>query len=181
MLEWLAEALTVIGLLASLALIILILKALIEKGGKSTHGDVLAVSQVNDTDSNPPEAEEFDREEAPARQESESQRLARTEKELAERDAKVKAERVRELQERERLIKRRETDDAAVAAPAASEPDGQKEELSKERQRILELIKKTEERYANGEMQESSFKSILSDYQRQIIDIDIKLRKKKGR
>jgi hypothetical protein len=180
MLEWVADILTVIGLLAALALIVLIVRALLKKVLKPRKEDVLAASSVSADSVSDEGREDLDEApEAPARQESEPQRLARMEKELAERDAKAKAEKIRELQERERIIKRRQQEDILVAASA--EPEEPKDEILKERQKILDLIKKTEERYAGGDMEEKSFKRILSDYQQQIIDIDIQLRKRKGK
>jgi hypothetical protein len=166
------------GLLVIVALSALILKALIGGGAARGADMVLASStQTANGPSNPPAGGsdgDDEPEEAPVREESESQRLTRTEKELGEREAKMKAEKIRELQEREKVVKRREDEEKAPP-----EPQKPKDELTSEKARLMDLIRKAEERYASGELEEKNFKRIVSSYQQQILDLDIQLKKRR--
>jgi len=104
--------------------------------------------------------------------ETETERLARIERELAEREAKSKAEKVSELEERAKIIHKKESE---TDAPDPPSPDIAR--LSEEKKQIEGLIKKAEARFDSGELEEKNFKMILLDYQNQIVDLDIKLRK----
>jgi type IV secretory pathway VirB10-like protein len=165
-----------VGIIA--LLILLILWELYKKFNASSEG-VLASSSSQDLPEAPkdkPDASTAEKPTAPPKQETEAQRLARMEKELSARDAKAKAEKVRELQEREKVIRKRKQEEAK---PQAEETP--KDNLVSERARLQDLIKKAEERYYGGELEEKNFKRIVSSYQQQIIDLDITLRKKKAR
>jgi hypothetical protein len=174
MYEDILDALIVAGVLAVLALIILILKAALEKRTREGPDQVLA-SDKGLGGGEPAKGDEPQAPLAPPRQESETQRLTRVEKELAGREAKTKGEKLKELLERERLIRMRNEESAQEPAKASQPQD----ELVGERARVEELIAKAEERFNLGELEEKNFKKIVSDYQEQIIDIDVKLRNKR--
>jgi uncharacterized membrane protein len=175
MMDMLMQALTIAGLLAILALIALIAKALWEGRG----GQELQAEQAFE------EAREASEEALGGRKpepkpgrESDAQRLARVERELAEREDKAKKEKMADLAEREHVIKMREVEEAKPPAPPEPEDTLKTQELEKTRGRIIELMGKAEERYAAGELEESNFKRIMSDYQQQVLDLDVKLKVK---
>ncbi len=176
MMEALLDGLIALSILAVLALITLILKEVL---GRRLHPESVVVHDEGGEKADSMSEEDKPDEAKPyARQESESERLKRTEKELAERESKVKAERIRELRERESVIKRRETDEAAKPVAADAETDTGR--LRAERERLEEMVKKAEERFASGELEERNYKMIVSDYQAQILDIDVKIRRGGG-
>ncbi|MBD3388264.1 MAG: hypothetical protein GF416_04220 [Candidatus Altiarchaeales archaeon] len=118
---------------------------------------------------------------SPPEKETEQQRLKRREKELAEREARVKAEKLKRLAEREHVIRRREEEEAAAKAQqkVKSQP-GDREWIESEKQRIQELIHKAEERFNAGGLTEDHFKKIVAEYQNQLIDLDIRLKRASG-
>jgi len=181
MAELVLEALIWAGLLVIVVLVVLIFKALSSKPALPS-GDMALAS--SGSQSAPSGGDDGDKPQetpsGPPVEESEAQRLVRMEKELAEREAKMKAERVSELTERERILLRRRGEEQAAQGQRQEQTPEERDELTSERGRILELIKKAEERYANGELEEKNFKRIVSNYQQQIIEIDIQLKKRKG-
>jgi hypothetical protein len=173
------------GRLAILFLVILILKALrVKQRGGGALSLASNVTASPEPGGSAPEGDAPDQSPAqamvPKQPETEQQRLTRMERELAEREAKAKAERVRELAEREAVIKRRQDEEASSAKPdAPPEPAKPQDELLDERARVQDLIKRAEESYSSGVLEEKNFKRIVSSYQQQIIDIDIQLKKKR--
>ncbi|MFH1055174.1 MAG: hypothetical protein V1744_03645 [Candidatus Altiarchaeota archaeon] len=163
------DALIVAGLLAIAALVALIIREILKKRAAE---EVLAEEPITE----PQEKNEVEVAKPPPRQESEPQRLARTEKELGEREARLKAERVKELKERENVIQKREDEEKT---PPKQEP--RLDELEAQRKKTQELIRKAEERYYAGELEEKSFKMIVSNYQKQLLDLGIQMKKRGGR
>ena len=166
MITWLIWILIIGGILAIIVLLALIIREL-SSGREAEVGEVVR--------SRPEEPEEH-RPEPPPRKESDRERLTRMEKELSEREERVKSEKIRELEERERLIKDRGEEDSMPPEPV---PEGEEVDLESERARLQDLIKKTEESYAAGELEEKNFKRIISDYQQQIVDLDVKLKRRR--
>ena len=173
--DLLVEALIAVCLLVAAVIVALIAKALISRsqGASADGGEVLAVSEGS-SDAAPAASGGEPEPKMPPKEESEPQRLARTEKELAERESRAKAEKIRELAEREKVLRKREVE-VAAEPPKQQEPV---DDLLEERKRMQEMIKRAEERYAAGELEEKNFKRIASDYQQQILDLDIKLKKR---
>jgi len=173
--EALLDGLIALCLLAVLALIILILRELLSK---RLHPEAVEVHDDAGENTATKSGEDKPTERPYAREETESERLTRTEKELAERESKSKAEKIRELRERESVIKRREADEAVNPKDAEAETDTGR--LRAERERLEDLIKKAEERFAAGELEERNYKRIVSDYQAQILDIDVNIKRGGG-
>jgi len=178
MFDMATDALILVGLLLIALLLFLILRALQKKDTSIEDLSIEANVQVEDSSSKPQEK----REPAPAtaaippgKPENEQQRLTRMEKELAAREAKVKAQKIKELQERESVIRQKEAEEK-VAPPQKAEPA---EDLAAQRGRVQEMIKKAEDRYYAGELEERNFKRIISEYQQDLIDIDIKMKKRR--
>ncbi|MBU0762180.1 MAG: hypothetical protein KKD39_04085, partial [Candidatus Altiarchaeota archaeon] len=126
-------------------------------------------SSIEQTSDNAFETEEEANDEPP-RQETERERLERMEKELAMRAEKVKNEKITELEEREKFIFHKNT----PTHPAKPKPV---DNLLSEKNRLHSLITKAEESYGRGEIEEENFKRIVSDYQKQILDVDVKIKK----
>ena len=176
MFESAVAALTTLGLAAIAVLILLIIKALIDRRGPE---GLEAAESFREAQEQSAEAGDLEEPEAKPKKETDRQRLTRVEKELAGREARMKAEKMRELGEREHLIRMRgeeytppEPDyklDHELDQPAAG--------LEKERERIQELMRKAEGSYASGGLEEEHFKRIMADYQRQILELDVKMRK----
>jgi hypothetical protein len=101
--------------------------------------------------------------------ESEAERLRRIENELKDREQKRKAEKIRELEERENIICQRERE---VHHPIERPPT---QELETEKIRVQDLIRRAEESYFMGDIEEANYKRIMEDYQRQLLDLDIKI------
>lgn len=177
----LLDLLEVLCYLLILALLALIVKALFERGKQDELlKDDTALAQGTVPDSAEPQGggDEVAREpDAPKRQESEQERLSRMEKELAERESRLKQEKIRELQDKENVIKRREEEEHS--APELERPQLRDDKMGAERTRIQDLIKRVEERYQAGELEEKNFKMILSDYHQQLIDLEVQMRRKR--
>lgn len=104
--------------------------------------------------------------------------LARREKKLFERESKIKDGMRRELEEKGVKIERKR-----LGGLVENELDKIEDERNKqlemldgfknERKRILRLMEAAEKRYGNGELKEKNFRIIMSDYQKQLIEIDV--------
>ncbi len=165
MLEELLYGLTAVGALVAAGLIVLILRALVGRRGRGFTEETAFREAAEET-----AVKEQPKPEPPPKPKSERERLSEREKQLADREAKLKAEKVKELEEREKVIGRKEDEVKGV-------PPEEVLRLEAERKRIQELIRKAEERFAGGGLEEKNFKRIVSDYQQQLIDIDVKLKR----
>ncbi|MFH1403926.1 MAG: hypothetical protein ABIH11_06640 [Candidatus Altiarchaeota archaeon] len=105
------------------------------------------------------------------------QKLKKREAELQKREDAMKAERMRELARREKHVETRVTPDtgAATANQDPSSPDS----FDEERRRVKRLLDDAEKRFASGEISERNFRTITGDYQKQLIDLDVKIKKKR--
>jgi hypothetical protein len=164
------------GLLVIVGLLLMIVKSMLDRGARgSTGGDELATSSTsNNSPAGPGDSaiERPDSEPVQQRPETETERLARIERELSEREKKAKEEKVRELEDRAKFILQR-NEKKPAEDPALAK-------LNAEKEKIRLLIKRAEESYEVGELEEKNFKRIVSDYQQQLIDFDIKIKKLKN-
>ncbi len=168
----------VAGLLIIVLLVLVILKSFMDREFSTPSSDKTLASSADfpsSDDSEGDEGADDEEQEDESEPETERERLLRMETELAEREAKLKAEKVADLEARESYINKRNIE------KAEDEPFASDEllKLTEEKKHLQELVKKAEQRFDSGDLEEKNFKMIVSDYQDQIIDIDVKLRKAK--
>ncbi len=169
------DLLIVAGLLVVVGLMLLIFKAMKDRENLLESGDMeLASSDASHNVapiSEEPESNQPEPPPQPQRPLTERERLEKMEKELAARAEKAKKEKMRELEERERLVKGRDSPETTEFSSA--------DRLLADKERIQGLIRKAEESYSRGDLGDENFKKIISDYQSQIVELDIKIRKLK--
>ncbi len=174
------------GLIIIVFLIVLIPRTLTEKQNKQTphEEDELAVEELSqDTEKQQPPQTNTPKRTPEPEPATEQERLELTRKKLAEREKRMKDEKISELKQKENLIGRKkdENETLTYAPPPHNQTTPLTEQLEKDKQKIQELITKAEQRFEQGELEEKNFKSIISDYQKQIIDLDIKIKKQGGK
>jgi hypothetical protein len=158
------------GLLIVVALMLMIIKALQDRPHKGTD-NLLASSDSVPEKTNEPESQDIEEEiifKQEGEPESERDRLSRLERELQEKYDQVKSEKIRELEEREKLMSN------SMNPPKKSD---EAQAFTSEKAKIQSLIRKAEESYETGELEEENFKKIVSDYQSHIVELDIKIKR----
>ncbi len=116
-------------------------------------------------------------------------RLQEKEEELRRVEEKLKARKRKDLEERELELRKKEdeysknpeTREETARGTATTHYDIERttsrlKQLQDERRRIKKMIELVEERYDRGELNKDSFTKMITEYQRQLVDLDIKIR-----
>lgn len=115
--------------------------------------------------------------------------LKRKENDLKSKEVKLKERKKHELEEKEHLLERRHVKevlkDERHKIERSLKADGEDridrmvehqerlDEVRNKRNRVRRMIELAETRYREGKMSEKNFRRIVSDYQKQLIDLDI--------
>ena len=174
-LELILLALLVAGILVVLYLLSSIVSVLLNR---RRGRNVLAAEDLDATSQQAPEEAAPEPEPEPL---SERELLAKRESELKKREDRVKSERLRELEQREKMVSSKKSDALFPEDNEFLTPEEKGAgEMEAERKKLLDFISKAEDRYARGEISDQNFRRIVSDYQQQLIELDVKIRKQRG-
>ncbi len=154
------------------AIISLIIKALNDRKVEEVEWVEVDHDQTNQSMPNIPEP-------APEPELSPREKLKKREKDLQERETAMKSEKIRELEEKEKKIFSKAIPDQANPIPDNEIEDMPIDSLEEERDRIRKLLDEAEKRFEVGEINEKNFRTIAEDYQKQILNLEIKVKKKK--
>jgi len=106
---------------------------------------------------------------------------------LREREEKLKRHKLMELEEKGKLVERKHITDVVKeerkitdAIEEKREKELQAEETANNRKRLVKLIELAEDRYKDGLMSEKNFRSIMSGYQKELVEADVDMAKLRG-
>jgi hypothetical protein len=110
--------------------------------------------------------------------------LKSREQRLKEREDRLKNRKMLELQEKERTVERKhvsgivkEEIKIADEVEQGRELEFKRDENENNRKRLIKLMELAEDRYKDGLMSEKNFRSIMSGYQSELVEVDIELSK----